>query len=122
MPFSWEARGGTHKQLTWHDLSLEIKHCPQHESKPSLAIARCLRSFLERFEESEFIRYLVAPSPSSLALFFQVQIAQVYQALKTLELQGFVAETSSHYSPIILWDPILREKPNINHLETELAE
>jgi len=70
----------------------------------------------------EFIRYLVAPSPSSLALFFQVQIAQVYQALKTLELQGFVAETSSHYSPIILWDPILREKPNINHLETELAE
>lgn len=112
MPFSWEARGGTHMQLTWHDLRRELKRSQHNEAKPSLAIARCLRSFLEKFEDSEFIRYLVAPSPSSLALFFQVQIAQVYQALKTLEIQGIVAETSSHYSPIILWDPVLREKPN----------
>ena len=129
MPFSWEARGGTHTQLTWNELSREIKNSSLHELKPSQAIARCLRTFLEKFEESEFIRYLVAPSPSSMALFFQVQIAHVYQALKTLELQGFIAETSSHYSPIILWDPQVRENPNrrteslnIHYPESEFAE
>lgn len=108
MAFSWEVRGGTHKQLTWNELAGELQE--EQAERSTADITRILRNLLERYEETEFIKYLVAPSPSSLALYFQIPLEQVYQALKDLELQGFQTESSSHYAPIILWDPLIREK------------
>jgi len=108
MVFSWEARSGKHHQLGWSELAAEFQH--SQAERTTADIVRCFRIVLERFEESEFIKYLVAPSPSSLALFFRTSMSQVYQALKELEKHGYETEASSHYAPVILWDPQVRQK------------
>ncbi|HWU42481.1 MAG TPA: hypothetical protein VN132_03550 [Bdellovibrio sp.] len=108
MAFSWEAREGVHKQLTWHDLERAIKQ--QKSGLTASNIAICLKRLLECFEESEFITYIVVPSPSSLALNFQIPIKEIYRALKLLNIQGYQTEGSGHYAPIIVWDPLRRER------------
>lgn len=108
MAVSWEIGEETHKQVTWNDLSRALQHTPAE--KTAADIAHCLRLILKRFEESEFITYLVIPSPSSMALYFQTSINEIYQAMTELSQQGFQTETSSNYAPILLWDPIIRKK------------
>jgi hypothetical protein len=108
MAFSGETRGGAHKQLTWSDFAQALQQTGSE--KTAVNIARCLRYILERFEESEFITYLVIPSPSSMALYFQIPVQEVYQAMQDLEQQGYQTESSSHYAPILLWDPLIHEK------------
>lgn len=104
---------GEEKILNWQD----FQHRPLESfdwTTPS--IASYLRRLLEKYEESEFIKYLVAPSPNALSIFFQCNESDIYQALQELELQGYATETSGDLSPIILWDPLIRRK-TIRHQE-----
>jgi hypothetical protein len=107
MAFPWETDRSRHKQLCWNDFA--IGKAGIQAENPTAEIARCLQHILERFEESEFVKYLVAPSPSSLAAHFKTSLTHIYQALQTLEEKGYGAETSNHYAPILLWDPMVRK-------------
>jgi hypothetical protein len=73
-------------------------------------IAGYLRRLLEDHEESEFIKYLVAPSPVALSGFFHCNESEIYDALAELQRQGYEAETNSNTEPVILWDPLIRRK------------
>lgn len=110
MSFSGEVRGDAYNQLAWKDFE-EAKQ--QVGTTGSISeLVRCIQILLERFEESEFIKYLVIPSPSSLAHYFRLTVNEIDQALNDLNQLGYQTETSSHCAPITLWDPIIRGRTN----------
>lgn len=95
------------KVLSWNDFPPSMPR-PGEAMVPH--IASYLRSLLENYEESEFIKYLVAPSPIALSGFFQCAETEIYSALQDLQRQGYEAETSGSAAPVILWDPLIRRK------------
>lgn len=109
-----QVKNAEEKVLNWQDFPHQNPESTEEWSTPS--IASYLRRLLEKYEESEFIKYLVAPSPNALSNFFQCEESDIYQALLELELQGYGTETSGDLSPIILWDPLIRRK-TIRHNE-----
>jgi hypothetical protein len=107
-----DAKKMEQKVLNWQDL----QHAPAEQTEFSApTIASCLRRLLEKYEESEFIKYLVAPSPTALSGFFHCDEAEIYQALQELERQGYATETSGDLGPILLWDPLIRRKTIRHH-------
>lgn len=95
------------KVLSWNDF-------PPSRPKPEEAtiphIASYLRGLLESYEESEFIKYLVAPSPMALSGFFHCAETEIYSALQELQRQGYETEANGSAAPVILWDPLIRRK------------
>jgi len=106
-----QTRNTEKKVLGWQDFQPDF-----HEDllKPQTgdisSIASYLRRLLENYEESEFIKYLIAPSPIALSGFFHCREADIYSALLELERQGYQAETNGGSAPIVLWDPLIRRK------------
>lgn len=84
-------------------------HAPMAEGLATLRITTYLRRLLEKYEHSEFIRYVVAPSPSTLSNLFQCSESELQAALQELKRQGYEYEiapkTNAETSPITLWDP-----------------
>ena len=80
------------------------------EEAPALAITHYLRRMLEQYEESEFIKYLIAPSQNKLVRIFGCAEADVNEALQELEREGYYIELSGHDDPIVLSDPLIREQ------------
>ena len=100
------------KVLSWKDFPADAHNGPGREDSPlTPQIAAYLRQILERFEESEFIKYLVTPSPVALSGFFHCTEPDIYSALKELQRQGYEYEVSSSAGPITLWDPLIRRRP-----------
>jgi hypothetical protein len=95
------------KVLNWQDFPMET---PPDGEVTAPYIASHLRRLLEKYEESEFIQYLVAPSPTALSGFFHCKESDIYEALHELERQGYQAETAGDFGPILLWDPLIRLK------------
>lgn len=95
------------KTLEWNDF-----HQDSDSPEPAMVrVASQLRSILEKYEESEFIKYLVAPSPDALSGFFLCEVSDIYSALQDLHRQGYEYElTNGDSSPIVLWDPLVRQK------------
>lgn len=84
----------------------------------TLHIAAYLRQLLQEYEQSDFLKYLIAPSPSSLAEQFHCDEEDVYSALQELKRQGYDYETSGNAGALVLWDPLTRQKsrlPNSTH-------
>lgn len=96
------------KVLNWQDFPVDGIPFTGEITAPY--IASHLRRLLEKYEESEFIQYLVAPSPTALSGFFQCKEADIYEALQDLERQGYATESSGDFGPILLWDPLIRRK------------
>jgi len=101
------------KVLNWHDFPSER---PDWNDSDASTIAAYLRRLLEKYEESEFIKYLIAPSPTALSGFFHCEEEAIYQALQELERQGYETETCGNAGPITLWDPLIRRK-TVRHQE-----
>ncbi|HEY9744937.1 MAG TPA: hypothetical protein V6C99_01830 [Oculatellaceae cyanobacterium] len=81
-----------------------------------LQIAGYLRHMLEKYEESEFVKYLVAPSPRALTDYFGCGEDAIYASLNELKRQGYEYETAGSQGPITLWDPLIRhESSSGNH-------
>jgi hypothetical protein len=101
------------KILNWQDFQYQPLDSKEWNTP---TIAAYLRRLLEKYEESEFIKYLVAPSPNRLSNFFHCDESDIYHALQELELQGYATESSGDFNPIILWDPLIRQR-TIRHQE-----
>ena len=69
-----------------------------------------MRRLLERYESSDFIKYLVLPSPTALSGHFHCKADDIMHALKELERQGYEYEAAGHGGPITLWDPLIRRR------------
>lgn len=76
----------------------------------TLHIAAYFRHVLDKFEDSEFVKYLVAPSPTAVAGYFRCSEEDIYAALEEIKRQGYEYETSGSENPILLWDPLVRLK------------
>jgi len=95
------------KVIHWQDFPAGIFHSPETATPQ---IAAHLRRILERYEESEFIKYLVVPSPMALSGHFHCSERDIYDALDELHRQGYEYETAGKTGPITLWDPLIRRK------------
>lgn len=93
------------KVLNWNDFPAE-PDVRQDVLVPE--ICAYMRRILEKYEESEFIKYLVLPSPMALSGFFHCTEQDVLAALKELHRQGYEYETAGSAGPITLWDPLVR--------------
>lgn len=93
------------KVLNWEDF---IPAQSEEDNTSPTQIAAYMKHLLERYEESEFIRYLVAPSPLALSGFFHCSESEIQHALLELERQGYRTETTGLAEPIVLWDPLIR--------------
>lgn len=108
---SSQTRDSEKKVLNWQDFKINPHQAISNgQSIDAAAIASYLRRLLENYEESEFIKYLVAPSPIALSGFFRCNQSDIYSALLELERQGYETETTSDSAPIVLWDPLIRTK------------
>lgn len=96
------------KVVDWRDFSLDPFAWDGEFGTP--AIAASLRRVLEHYEESEFIKYLVLPSPVALSGFFHCAEGDIQDALHELQRQGYEVELSGRTGPIMLWDPLVRQK------------
>jgi hypothetical protein len=97
----------TKKVLDWSDFSSEGLSWTDDAGTPD--IVAYLRRLLERYEESEFIKYLVLPSPVALSGFFHCGEEAIQDALLELQRQGYEVETTGNTGPIVLWDPLIRQ-------------
>jgi hypothetical protein len=97
------------KQLFWQDF-VSIDTASTEETETPLKIRNSLRQLLEQYEESEFIKYLVAPSAEALSGYFQCTTEEVEQGLQQLKQLGYDYESRGSHHPITLWDPLVREK------------
>lgn len=101
------------KQLSWQDFSSATGNRPQTQSleaTKSLGVRNALRALLEQYEESEFIKYLVAPSPEAMSGYFQCSVREIEEALEQLRRLGFEYEYKGVNHALVLWDPLIREK------------
>ncbi len=95
------------KVLNWDDLPPEPD---VHQDLPVPEICAYMRKLLDRYEESEFIQYLVLPSPIALSGFFHCSEHRVMDALRELQRQGYEYDVAGFAGPITLWDPLVRRK------------
>lgn len=96
------------KVLNWEDFP------PEPDVRRDVLVPEIcayMRKILDRYEESEFIKYLVLPSPIALSGFFHCDEQVVMDALKELQRQGYEYEAAGFAGPITLWDPLVRRKP-----------
>lgn len=94
------------KILHWRDFCVDSDAWDELSNIPN--IAAYLRRMLERYEESEFIKYLVLPSPVALSGFFHCTEDDIHQALQELQRQGYELELAGSTEPIMFWDPLIR--------------
>ncbi len=102
-------RSANEKRIAWADIP-PATEMPTEST--ALEISQVLRQLLEHYEESEFIKYLVTPSPDTLRSYFNCSQDDLIQALEQLKSQGYDYETHSPERPITLWDPLIRNKPS----------
>ena len=93
--------------LGWKDFPAAAYN---REEPATPRIAAYLRRILERFEDSDFIKYLVVPSPIALSGFFHCTEREIHDALHELQRQGYEYETGGSSAPITLWDQLIRRK------------
>lgn len=99
----------TQKQLSWQDFPNQEVDLPDGQDT-ALKVRNALRYLLEQYEESEFIKYLVAPSAEALSGYFQCTTEEVENGLQLLKQLGYDYESQGSHGPITLWDPLVREK------------
>jgi hypothetical protein len=103
-----QTREEPNKVLSWKDFD---KADPIFATESiTLHVAAYLRHMLEKYEEPEFVKYLIAPSPSALTGYFRCDEEEVYAALNELKRQGYEYEAAGNTGPIVLWDPLIRQK------------
>ena len=105
MPLLRETLNGKPEPLTWNDF--KCTHQDPGTKLSATELVSCLAALLDHFGESEFITYLVLPSPSSLSLYFQLNTSEVHQILNDLNKLGYQIETSNLDAPIILMNPTI---------------
>lgn len=99
------------KQVFWQDF-LKVESAASDEADTvSFKIRNAFRALLEQFEDSEFIKYLVAPSPEALSGYFQCTVKDIEEALQELKQLGYDYESRGTHQPITLWDPLVRTQP-----------
>lgn len=106
------ASHSSQKQLFWQDFVNLDTSSPNSsdETDMALKIRNRLRQLLEQYEESEFIKYLVAPSAEALSGYFQCTTEEVEHGLQQLKQLGYDYEYRNSHHPITLWDPLVRDK------------
>lgn len=95
------------KVLSWKDFPAANAH---RDEAMTTQIAQYMRRILDRYEDSEFIKYLVLPSPVALSGFFHCAVDEIHAALKELQRQGYEFEAAGNAGPITLWDPLIRRR------------
>ncbi|HEY9685414.1 MAG TPA: hypothetical protein V6C52_00415 [Coleofasciculaceae cyanobacterium] len=104
----WNSRSRDEsKTLHWEDFPAAAHNL---EELGAPAITAYLRRILDEFEDSEFIKYLVIPSPLALSGFFHSSEDEIFNALQELRRQGYEYEATGQSGPITLWDPLIRRK------------
>lgn len=100
------------KQLYWNDFPNpnRIIDDTTSDKEPPFRVRDCFRQLLEQYEESEFIKYLVAPSAEALSGYFHCTTEEVEQGLKLLKQLGYDYEYRGNHRAITLWDPLIRDK------------
>jgi hypothetical protein len=108
----WNSRSRDEsKILHWEEFPAAARNLAQNmEGLDAPAITGYLRRILEEYEDSEFIKYLVIPSPLALSGFFHCSGDEIFSALQELRRQGYEYETTGHSGPITLWDPLIRRR------------
>lgn len=99
------------KQICWQDFLKVESSSPEEIDMVSFKIRNAFRALLEQFEDSEFIKYLVAPSPEALSGYFQCTVKDIEEALQALKQLGYDYESRGPHQPITLWDPLIRTQP-----------
>jgi hypothetical protein len=102
-----QARRESGKVIHWKDF--DQAEPPLLTGSLALHIAAYFRHVLNKYEDSEFVKYLVAPSPEALTGYFRCDEEDIYAALQEIKRQGYEYETSGSASPVILWDPLVRD-------------
>jgi hypothetical protein len=92
------------KVLHWDDFSGYV-HVDDYTVTPQLA--GCFRNLLEKYEETESVKYLVLPSPIALSGFFKCTELEIMESLQELQRQGYDYEISGIAGPISIWDPLI---------------